>query len=110
MILPCSDRIVVRRHPEPERSIKLTDAPKSQRGTVVAVGPGRWHEGEWWFLKGQWTWIDGWREPMTVQPGMEVAFSSKWNDLAHDRFDDLPIGADPMIHLVQQADVLAILG
>lgn len=91
-ILPRNDRIVVRRHPPKQQkgSIVIPDAAseKSQRGTILAVGP----------------------KCDTVKPGMEVLFSSKWNDLARDRFDDLPVGADPYIHLVQEADVLAILG
>lgn len=113
IIQPRNERIVVRRHPEQQKGVIATPeiaAGKSQRGTILAVGPGKWHEGEWWLIKGKWEWIPAWREPMTVRPGMEVCFSSKWNDLAHDRFDDLPVGADPYIHLLQEADVLAILG
>jgi co-chaperonin GroES (HSP10) len=110
LIQPRQDRVVIERIEEPQGPITLTDAPKGIRGKVLAVGPGRWHEGEWWLIKGRWVWLWGWRQPMTVQPGDEVLFSSKWNDLALDRFDDLPIGTDPNIHLLQEADVLAILG
>lgn len=110
MIQPRNDRIVVRRHPPKEGAIKLTDQQKSQCGTVIAAGPGRWHDGEWWFIKGEWMWIDAWRQPMTVQPGMEVLFSSQWNDIAKDHYDDLPLEADSMIHMIQEADILAIIG
>ena len=95
-ILPRNDRIVVRRHPPKEGAIKLTDADRSLKGTVLAVGPGKRDE-------------DGDIEPLQVKPGDTVLFSSKWNDLAGDYYSDLPVGADPLIHLIQEADILAIL-
>lgn len=90
-ILPRNDRIVVRRHPPKHKGLIVAPevaSEKSQRGTILAVGP----------------------KCYTVKPGMEVLFSSKWNDIAKDYCDDLPLEADASIHLIQEADILAIVG
>ena len=97
MIQPRNDRVLIRRIEEQKGLTVLTDAPKGLKGTVLAVGPGKRDK-------------DGDFQPTVVKPGDTVLFSSKWNDLAGDYYSDLPVGADPMIHLVQEADVLAVLG
>ena len=122
MIQPTEDRVLIQRLDEPS-SILLTDQPKSIKGLVLAVGPGKWIEGTWWhFLTGErWRWIDGHREPVTVQPGQIVAFNSRWNDLSHA--ENKGTGADgkgplerPLSynlaknqHLVREADIFGIL-
>ena len=137
-IIPRDDRILIKRIDPPPSSILLTDAPKSIKGVILSVGPGKWHPGEWWrckvpnsevccddptcpFTYHCWKWIPGYREPVTVQPGQIVAFNSRWNDLAHA--ENAGTGADgkgklerPLsyklakdIHLVREADIFGIL-
>lgn len=120
MILPRNDRVLIQRIEEQRSSIVLTDADKSLKGKVLAVGPGRWIPGEYWWVKHydvvrdsfirKWEWVEGHREPVSLMPGDIVHFSSKWNDLAGDHYEDLPLEADPMLHLVQEADVFARVG
>ena len=116
------DRVLVRLIDEPS-IILLTDKPKSIKGIVLAVGPGKWVPGTWWhFLTGErWRWIDGHREPVTVKPGQIVAFNSRWNDLTHA--ENKGTGADgkgklerPLsykldqnVHLIREADIFGIL-
>jgi len=134
MLNPRDDRILVQRIDE-ESGILLTDRPKSIKGLVLAVGPGKWIPGTWWYLKkrrwldggmegiegGEWEWIPGYREPVTVKPGQIIAFNSRWNDLAHA--ENKGTGADgagklerPLsykldqnIHLIREADIFGIL-
>lgn len=120
MIEPLGDRIVIQRIEEPG-SITLTDAHKSIKGVVLAVGLGKWHLGEWWKLKGKWEWFDGYYETPEVKPGDKVLFNSRWNDFAAGENKGtgcdgkgplerpLPLRADPLIHLVQEADIIAIV-
>jgi co-chaperonin GroES (HSP10) len=96
VIQPRNDRVLIRRIDEQKGLITLTDAPKGFKGTVLAVGPGKCDE-------------DGDFQPTVVKPGDTVLFNSKWNDFASDYYDDLPVGADPTLHLVQEADILAKL-
>lgn len=120
MIQPLADRILVRRI-EPKGGIIITDKAKSQRGEIIAVGPGRWIPGEWYKLGGEWkrdangllykdggrwVWISGYRRPVEYSVGERVAFNSRWNDFrAGDYSQELPIGADETLHLVQEADI-----
>src|ERR1700688_1968934 len=97
MIQPRHDRVLIRRIDEHKGLIVLTDAPKGLKGTVLALGPGKWDE-------------DGDFQPTVVKPGDLVLFNSKWNDFSKDHYDDFPIWADPYLHLIQEADVLAIIG
>ena len=112
-MLPRHDRVLIQRIGDVSRvgSIELPDSlrEKSMKGVVVAIGPGKWHPATWWKVKDKWEWLDGWREQMDVQVGQHVLFSSKWNDLAEDYGEILPLGADPQLHLVQQADIIGIL-
>jgi Chaperonin 10 Kd subunit len=99
MIQPRHDRVLIRRLEGPPIGITITDAPKSIKGQVLAVGPD----------------VD------TVKVGMTVLFNSKWNDLAHA--ENIGTGADgkgplerPLsykldknIHLVREADIFGIL-
>jgi hypothetical protein len=116
--------------------IILTDAPKGIKGVILAIGPGKWVPGEWWKVRnawissadgiqnpvwGEWEWFPGHRQPMQVKPGMSVLFNSKWNDLSAGENvgtgadlsgpleRPLPLEADPMIHLVQEADIFCII-
>lgn len=137
MIQPQNDRVLIQRIEEPT-GILLTDRPKSIKGLVLAVGPGKWIPGEWWYVPKRgnylldmtrpeseqthhWGWIDGYRQEMTVKPGMKVLFNSKWNDFSAGENKGtgsdfsgplerpLSIKADPLIHLVQEADIFAIV-
>jgi chaperonin GroES len=65
-IRPLSDRIVVKRLPDPNSPSSIIEVPeraetKSLRGLVLAVGPGRRAE-------------DGSRIPVDVRPGQTVLF------------------------------------
>lgn len=96
MIQPRNDRVLIRRIDEQKGLITLTDAPKSLKGTVLAVGPGKRDK-------------DGDFQPTVVKPGDTVLFSSKWNDFAGDHQEDLPLGAESTLHLLQEADILAVI-
>lgn len=141
-IKPRSDRVLIQRIEDPPGLIQLTDRPKSIKGLVLAVGPGKWIPGVWWCfqrhihydgvcgckdqqenadLRDEWEWIPGYRQEPIVKPGMKVLFNSKWNDFAHAENKGtgsdfsgplerpLSVTADPMLHLVQEADIFAIV-
>lgn len=114
-IQPRNDRILVRRIEQSEQMIGRFVIPDVARqkgilGEVVAVGPGKWIPGEWWSVKyvadhlniqwRAWEWIDGYRQPITVQPKQTVYFNSRWNDV-----EQLPGG----MHLIQEADIFCIV-
>lgn len=117
-------------------AIVLTDMKQDgkmilRKGRVLAVGPGKWHPGEWWnglyatdkTFEGRpiwdigWHWIESWRETPEVKPGDLVIFNARWNDLTNA--ENRGSGADgrgplerplsyrfnPWIHLVQEADI-----
>jgi chaperonin GroES len=89
---PIGDRIVVRREAAEEKTaggILLPDSAKNkpQRGTVVAVGPGRLND-------------DGSRAPMQLKAGDKVLFTS-W---AGDEYQ-----ADGDILLMREGDVMCVL-
>ncbi len=136
-ICPSDDRVLIQRIEEPS-DILLTDKPKSIKGIVLAVGPGKWHPGEWWLVKKKtwlhsfiggmseievddWEWFDGYRETPTVKPGDNVLFNSKWNDLSNAENKGtgsdgsgplerpLSYKLDPLTHLIQEADIFAIV-
>jgi hypothetical protein len=109
MIEPRNDYLLVRRIEMPQGLVTLTDADKSIYGEVIRIGPGRWIPGTWWKVKNKWEWFDGYRDLMRAHPGQKVLFNSKWNDLAADHYEDLPYGADAQLHLIQQADIFAIV-
>jgi len=129
-ICPQDDRVLIQRIEEPS-DILLTDKPKSIKGIVLAVGPGKWIAGEWWKLKVlpfdsgmpqySWQWIPGYRQQMTVKPGDKVLFNSKWNDLANAENKGtgadgsgplerpLSYKLDATTHLIREADIFAIV-
>ena len=92
---PLGDRLIVKRHPEESKTssgILLPDSAKKkpQKGTVVAVGPGRLLD-------------DGSRRGLQVKEGDTVLFTS-W---AGDEFKDRK---EPRTILVMhEEDVLAVL-
>src|SRR5256885_12348857 len=94
-IRPLGDRIVIRREEAEDKTaggIILPDTAKNkpQRGTVLAVGPGRQKK-------------DGTRAPMQLKDGDTVLFTS-W---AGDEFKDR---RDPNEVLVMhESDVLAVI-
>ena len=93
---PLADRLIVRREESEEKSrggILLPDnaQKKPQRGTVLAVGPGKMNK-------------DGGRSPMQVKVGDSVLFTA-W---AGDEFKDR--GKDETILVMHEEDVLAVLG
>jgi co-chaperonin GroES (HSP10) len=95
-------------------SIHIPDVakPRAIRGIVVAVGPGKWHPGEWWYFQSRkrWEWLDGWCEGPWVKVGQQVYFNSQWNDLAGDhQQESLPAGAAPELHIVQFQDIFGII-
>jgi len=102
MIIPRNDRVLIRRIEEPETKIGGIVVPdvarsKAIKGEVLAVGPGKLDE-------------DGHRVPSEVHPGQIVLFSSKWNDLASTHYDDDKSALfDPLLHLIQEADILGIV-
>ena len=93
-ITPLHDRIVIRRFEAEEKTaggILLPDTAKNkpQKGTVVAVGPGRLNK-------------DGKRTPVQVKEGDVVLFTN-W---AGDEFKG---GGGDNILLMREEDVLAVL-
>lgn len=137
---PLEDRVIVRRidKPIPKSAIVLTDSRKADKqaimceGIVLACGPGKWVEGGWWYSKiaefadggtaHGWVWYDGYREQLDVQPGDKVLFNARWNDFAHDELKGtgadgtgplerpLSYRFDPMVHLIQEADIAGRIG
>jgi chaperonin GroES len=94
-VKPLGDRIVIRREEAEETTsggIVLPDTAKNkpQRGTVLAVGPGR-------MLK------DGTRRPLQVKQGDKVLFTS-W---AGDEFKGRSTSDN--ILLMREEDVLAVI-
>jgi chaperonin GroES len=92
---PLGDRIIVRRTEAAEKSaggVILPDSAKQkpQRGTVLAVGPGK-------MLK------DGTRRPLQVREGDRVVFTA-W---AGDEFKDK--GSGDAILVMHEEDVLAVI-
>ena len=93
-IRPLGDRIVIRREEAEDKSaggIVLPDTAKNkpQRGTVLAVGPGK-------MLK------DGSRRPLQVKKGDKVLFTSWAGDEFKGRSSD-------NILLMREEDVLAVV-
>ena len=116
---PLNDRVLIRRLDEPEQrigSIIVPDVAKSRaiKGEIIAVGPGKWHPGEWWFLRDEisgafeWEWFDGYREAPSVYPGQTVYFNSKWSDTGAD-YQHPGVGWDETLHMVQIADIFAVI-
>lgn len=70
----------------------------------------------------EWQWIPGYREQLDVQPGDKVLFNARWNDFAHDELKGtgadgtgplerpLSYRFDPMVHLIQEADIAGRIG
>ena len=93
---PLGDRIIVRRTEASEKSaggviIPDTAKQKPQRGTVLAVGPGK-------MLK------DGTRRPLQVREGDRVLFTAWAGDEFRER------GSSDAILVMHEEDVLAVLG
>ena len=89
-IEPLADRVVVKpAEAETQRpsGIYVADTAKEkpQRGTVLAVGPGRWEEGQ--------------VEPMSVQVGDEVLFAKYAGT-------EIRVGDDDVL-ILSQKDILA---
>jgi chaperonin GroES len=92
---PIGDRIIVRREAAGEKTkggILLPDTAKNkpQRGTVLAVGPGRQRK-------------DGTRAPMQLKVGDTVLFTSWAGDEFKDRKDPNEI------LVMHESDVLAVI-
>jgi chaperonin GroES len=92
---PIGDRIVVRREAAEAKTaggILLPDTAKNkpQRGTVLAVGPGKLQK-------------DGTRTPLQLKVGDKVLFTS-W---AGDEFKDRATGDELL--LMHEGDVLCVL-
>jgi chaperonin GroES len=94
---PIGDRILVRREASEEKTsggIILPDAAKKkpQRGSILAVGPGKLNT------------KDGSRIPMQLKVGDVVLFTS-W---AGDEFKDNKKGGEVL--LMHESDVMAVIG
>ena len=91
---PLADRLIIRRHPEETTTggILLPDTAKKkpQKGTVLAVGPGKIGK-------------DGSRRPLQLKEGDVVLFTN-W---AGDEFKDR--GKDDEVLVMHEEDVLAVL-
>lgn len=112
MIVPRADRVLIQREVQPQTGAIVRPevaSSKGIKGVVLATGPGKWIEGEWWKIKGKWEWIEGYRQELVVKSGMKVYFNSRWNDLTKNHEDDHLLGADESLHLVQEADVFGII-
>ncbi len=97
-LTPIADRIIVRREASEEKTaggILLPDAAKKkpQRGTILAVGPGKLN------LK------DGTRMPMQLKVGDVVLFTA-W---AGDEFKDAKQKAGEVL-VMHESDVMAVVG
>lgn len=95
---PIGDRILVRREVSDDKTaggILLPDNAKQkpQRGTIVAVGPGKLSK------------KDGSRTKMQVKAGDKVLFTS-W---AGDEFKDRKAAADGDLLIMHEEDVLAVI-
>lgn len=103
-ILPRGEQVLINPMPSTPRGASISDSSRiimadatqepSRTGEVLAVGPGRWVPGTWWFvLKGwmpewvefpgkvhppseirEWEWIPGYWERPEVKPGDMVLF------------------------------------
>ncbi|HLW67242.1 MAG TPA: co-chaperone GroES [Gemmataceae bacterium] len=92
---PIGDRVIVRRHASEDKStggIILPDTAKKkpQRGTVLAVGPGKLQD-------------DGSRRALQVKEGEEVLFTA-W---AGDEFKEH--GREEVVLVMHEEDILAVL-
>ena len=97
-LTPIADRIIVRREASEEKTaggILLPDAAKRkpQRGTVLAVGPGKMNA------------KDGTRVPMQLKVGDVVLFTA-W---AGDEFKDAKQKAGEVL-VMHESDVMAVVG
>jgi chaperonin GroES len=93
---PIGDRVIVRRHDSEDTSeggIILPDTAKKkpQKGTVLAVGPGKIQK-------------DGNRRALQIKEGDEVLFTA-W---AGDEFKDR--AKDDTVLVMHEEDILAVLG
>lgn len=85
---PLGDRIVVQLlSTTREGSIVLTDPEPliggCRKAIVLKTGPGKRIPGEWWKVQTpqpHWEWIDGYRQPVSVQPN-DVVLIGNWVDL-----------------------------
>src|SRR5213082_346764 len=92
---PLGDRLIVKRHPEESKTasgILLPDSAKKkpQKGTVVAVGPGKLLD-------------DGSRRGLQVKEGDVILFTA-W---AGDEFKDR--SKEDTILVMHEEDILAVL-
>ena len=92
---PIGDRVIVRRHASEDKSIGgiiLPDTAKKkpQRGTILAVGPGKLQE-------------DGTRRAPQVKEGEEVLFTA-W---AGDEFKEH--SREEVVLVMHEEDILAVL-
>ncbi|HSQ58273.1 MAG TPA: co-chaperone GroES [Gemmata sp.] len=92
---PLADRIIVRREAADDKTaggIVLPDTAKNkpQRGTVLAVGPGKMNK-------------DGTRTAMQLKAGDRVLFTS-W---AGDEFKDRKAGGEILV--MHEADVMCVI-
>lgn len=109
---PLHDRVLIRRIEEPDSPITLTDKPKGIKGVILAIGLGKWIKG----INGGMV-----RKKSDIKPGDFVLFNSKWNDLTSGELigtgadhkgpleRPLPLTGDPMIHLIREADIFALI-
>jgi co-chaperonin GroES (HSP10) len=98
LIQPLHDRVLVERLPVehssgivlPENAEPEESARQAVWTKIIAVGPGKWHEGD--------EHESGWLEPTVVKPG-QIAIIGPYTDLE--------VGKQV---LVQEADIRCIVG
>lgn len=89
---PMHDRILVQLIKERRSGALILTDPEPliggcRKAVVLKAGPGRWIPGEWWYhgaTKGNgifgWFWYEGYRRPVSVNPGQTVLIGN-WVDL-----------------------------
>ena len=97
-IQPIGDKIVVRREKSEGKSaggilLPESSQQKPQRGTILAVGPGKMNS------------KDGQRSAMQVKVGDKVLFST-W---AGDEYEDKQAGKEGDILIMSESDVLVVI-
>ena len=94
---PIGDRIIIRRESADDKTaggIILPDTAKNkpQRGTIIAVGPGKLKK-------------DGTRSAMQLKAGDKVLFTS-W---AGDEFKDRKVKEEGEILVMHESDVMCVI-
>ena len=96
---PLHDFVIVEREPDTRETsgglvIPDSGVQKSFKGKVLAVGPGKWKDGEF--------------EETIVRAGQTVLFNSRWNNMG-ENYQHTGIDWPENIHVIQEADVIGVI-